>query len=111
MQISARVLLTLYHQVDESLSWFHIEAVVLAGLAAVRAAHVSRHVADPQDAVVTLHLRRSVGHRERGRGRHGAALLHPGPKDDGFGLPRDQTLQVHCVTLLGDEMRAPPRDG
>lgn len=51
-----RVLLTLDHQMDESLSWFYIEAVVLAGLAAVRPAHVSCHVADPQDAVVTLHL-------------------------------------------------------
>lgn len=109
--VSTRVLLTLYHQMDESLSWLYIEAVVLAGLAAVRPAHVSCHVADPQDAIVALHLSGSVRHRERGHGRHRTALLHPGPKDDGFGLPRDQTLQVHRVTLLGDEMRAPPWDG
>lgn len=50
------VLLTLDHQMDESFSWFYIEAVVLAGLAAVRPAHVPRHVADPQDAIVALHL-------------------------------------------------------
>lgn len=79
------VLLTLHHQLDQLLSWFHVESVVLTRLAAVRPALVSRHVADPQDAVVTLRLRGAVRHQRRRR--RPAALLHPGPQDDGFRLP------------------------
>lgn len=81
-----QLILTLHHQLDQRLSGFHVEAVVLARLAAVRPAHVSRHVADPQDAVVALHLSRAVRHQSR-RGRGRPALFRPGPQDDGFGFP------------------------
>ncbi len=50
------VLLTLHHQLDQSLSGFYIEAVVLARLAAVSPAHLSAYVAEPQDAIVAFRL-------------------------------------------------------
>lgn len=103
------VLLTLHHQLDQRLSGFHIEAVVLARLATVRPAHVSCHVADSQDTVVALHLSRAIWHQSHSW-HCCPALLHPRPQDDWFGFPWDQTLQVHGVALLSDEVRTAPGD-
>lgn len=47
---------------DERLSGFDVEAVVLTGLTAVGSAHLPRHVVDPQDAIIALHLSRAVWH-------------------------------------------------
>lgn len=105
------VLPTLHHQLYQGLSGLDVEAVVLARLAAVRPAHLSGHVADPQDAVVALRLNGAVWHQCRCRCCRHPALLHPRPQDDGFGFSRDQALQVYGVAFLSDEVRAPPGDG
>ncbi|MEQ2204960.1 hypothetical protein XENOCAPTIV_021923 [Xenoophorus captivus] len=67
---------------DQGLSGFDVEAVVLAGLAAVRPAHLSCHIVDPQYAIIALHLKRAIRH-QRCYCSSWPTLLHPRPHDDG----------------------------
>lgn len=73
------VVLTLHDQLHHGLARLHVEAVVLAGLAAVRARHLPGHINNTQHAIVTLHLHAAVRHRR--------LLVGPRPQDDGLGLP------------------------
>lgn len=74
-----RPLLTQHYELHDGLSGFDVEAVVLAGLAAVRARHLTGDVDDAQNAVVALHLHAAVRHRR--------LLIRPRPQDDGLGFP------------------------
>lgn len=73
------IVLTLHDQLHHGLAGLHVEAVVLAGLAAVRARHLPGHINNTQHAIVTLHLHAAVRHRR--------LLVGPRPQDDGLGLP------------------------
>lgn len=70
--------LTLYYELHQGFPRFDVEAVVLAGLAAVRATHLTRHVDDAQHAIVAFHLHAPVWHRH--------LFISSGPQDDGLGL-------------------------
>lgn len=75
----SKTALTLHDELDHGLSGLDVEAVELAGLAAIGSAHLPRHVDDPQHAVVALHLHATVG--------HGHFFIRSRPQDDGLGFP------------------------
>ncbi len=95
-------LLTLYDQLHHGFSRLHVEAVILAGLAAVRARHLPGHINNTQHAVVALHLHAAI--------RHGCLFISSRPQDDGLGLPWNKALQLHCVTLAGHQGGLAPGD-
>lgn len=72
-------LLTLYDQLHHGLPRLHIEPIILAGLAAVRACHLPGHINNTQYTIVTLHLHAAVRHRR--------LLIGSRPQDDRLGLP------------------------
>ncbi len=79
-----RPLLTQHYELHNGLSGFDVEAVVLAGLAAVRAGHFTGDIDDAQNSIVAFSLHVSI--------RHGYFFISTGPKDDGFGFAGDQAL-------------------
>lgn len=74
-----RCLLTLDDQLHHGLPGLHVEPIILAGLAAVRARHLPGHINNTQHAVVALHLHAAI--------RHGRLFIGPRPQDYWFGLP------------------------
>lgn len=71
--------LTLYDQLHHGLPRLYIEAIILAGLAAVRARHLPGHINNTQHTIVTLHLHAAV--------RHWRLLIGSRPQNDRLGLP------------------------
>lgn len=55
--------LTLHYELHQGFPRFDVEAVVLAGLAAVGATHLTRHVDDAQHTIIAFHLHVSIWHR------------------------------------------------
>lgn len=96
-------LLTLHYELHDGLSGFDVEAVVLAGLAAVRSGHLTGDVDNAQNSIVTFGLHVAI--------RHGRFFISTGPKDDGFGFAGDQALQLYCVTLLSGQRGLSSWDG
>lgn len=70
--------LTLYYELDHSFSRLDVEAVVLAGLAAVGAGHLPGYIDNPQHPIIALRLHAPI--------RHGHLLISPRPQNDRLGL-------------------------